>query len=135
MKNIDVAAPVMRRIVSWERRRISLWVGRFLLGISLLIGGLFIVLWLGTQEVLRRQTLELLAIFWEDPQIIEEFWQDTLNIVIVELPWEMIAWGVLLIGSIGAYFVITAKARRSIQKKKTQLTRYETMRMKKGVQL
>lgn len=135
MKKIDVTKRVMHRIVTWERRRVALWVGWFLVGAALLAGGLLLIVWLGTQEVLKRQTLDLLTLFGQDKEIIEEFWRDTLFVVLTELPWEMIVLGVILCGIIGAYLLATAHKRRLIQKKLSQLSQYEHKGAKKGVRV
>ncbi len=134
MKQIDVTVPVMHRIVAWERRRVTYWLGRFFVGIAALAGGLLAIVWLGTQEVLRRQTLDLLTLFVEDREIIEEFWQDTVMIIFAELPWEAIVPGIVLCGSIGIYLLVTASKRRMIRKKMLQLSQYEKTHTKKGGQ-
>ncbi|KKU87924.1 MAG: hypothetical protein UY16_C0016G0016 [Candidatus Gottesmanbacteria bacterium GW2011_GWA2_47_9] len=134
MKQVDVTKRVMDRVVAWERRQTAFWVGWFLVGAAVLAGALLAIVWAGTQEVLRRQTLDMLMLFTQDREIVEEFWQDTVMIVLTELPWEMIALGIFLCGIMGIYLLVTVSKRRLIHSKMSQLAQYEKTHIKKGAQ-
>ena len=73
-------------------------------------------------------------LFTQDREIVEEFWQDTVMIVLTELPWEMIALGIFLCGIMGIYLLVTVSKRRLIHSKMSQLAQYEKTHIKKGAQ-
>ena len=132
MKQINVATPVMDRIVVWERRRVRLWLGGVLVAFTMLAGGLLLVAKIGIQEVLQRQTLDLLTLLAQDPEIIREFWQDTAMIILAELPWERLVLGAVLCGMIGVYLLVTGRKRRLVQDKMSQIAQYNKLHAKKG---
>src|SRR5260221_6235185 len=90
MKTIDVSKSVMQRVAMFERRRVAIWITLFLAGIGALVGLIGVSLWSAVQVVSERQSLELLTLFQEDPEIIHEFWRDTLATFWEELPVHLL---------------------------------------------
>ena len=132
MKNpTDVRASVMEKVVRFEAKRTRDWLVQFfvilLLTVAAVIGGAFVVgvrLW-------EREAWEPLTLFWEDPEIVTEFWQDTLFVLWQETPqlWAyLVGAGVILLI---ALIVGTRRRRRVIQRRLQKLAQYEKVRNNK----
>lgn len=120
----DLTNSVMKRVASWEKRRVVLWAGVFIL-----ILGILIVIF--AQSALRagtiitnRGSLELLTLFKEDPETIGEFWQDTLTTFWEELPHRRLFITFLVGGTIALVFLVTKKARKILRKKIDHLRQF-----------
>ena len=86
MENNKLTKKIMKKVIAFEKRRIIVWITRVFLAILILFlttGSLF---WLITRILGETKTLELLELFGEDWEIIQEFWQETLVTFWIELP-------------------------------------------------
>ncbi|MBI5448871.1 hypothetical protein HY948_00985 [Candidatus Gottesmanbacteria bacterium] len=117
MKTLDVSDRVMDRVVGFEKFRTHCWLWMFRLGIGLLSVVLLYFLWRGGQLIAERGTLELLGLLREDREIIREYWRDTADIIIAELPQGTIFRAIVVIGIIFAVFLLTRRRRNIIRKK------------------
>lgn len=128
MNNPDVRASVMEKVVRFEAKRTRDWLVRFftilLLAIAAVVGGAFVVgvrLW-------EREAWEPLTLFWEDPEIVAEFWRDTLSVLWEETPQS---W-VYLVGAGIVLLVIliigTRRRRKVIRKRLQKLAQYNKVR-------
>jgi hypothetical protein len=85
-KRVDVTTSVMESVARFERLRTHGWVWRFRLVLATGIVFFVLAVWRIWQQLQERGTLDLLALLWEDAEIIREFWQDTVMIFWAELP-------------------------------------------------
>lgn len=113
----DLTSSVMERVAKLERRRVGLWLGVFLLILAALGFAFLVAAWQTGTLVFERGSLDLLTLFSQDPEIIGEFWQDTLTTFWEELPHRslfiLVAAGVLL----PLLFVATRKGRETLRMK------------------
>ena len=123
-KNIDVSQKVMKRVVNFENKRSSLWL-LVIIAITafLAITTLFIGL-SALQKVLERQSLNLLTLFAEDPEIIAEFWKDTLMIFWQELPKEEIVIALLTLALLVLFEFKAGKKLLLVIKRLKKLAKY-----------
>lgn len=123
MKKTDVTRVVMEKVTRFEENRSRRWIMVFLtiiLGIAALIG----VSVLRTYDVLNKQhTLDLLEIFYEDKEIIAEFWQDTVAVIIDELPQQTVFIGLLLCILLVTIWAITRRRRKIVQRRLSELAK------------
>ncbi len=113
----DLADKVMGKIAQLERRRVTVWLTGFLLVLFVLVIILFFALW-RTEEIVRvRGSLELLTLFFQDPEVIGEFWQDSLTTFWEELPHRSILITVVAVILIVYLFMASKKGRRIWQMK------------------
>jgi len=125
MKTIDVTRLVMDQVVGFEKRRSAWWIGKFLF-ILFVLGALGIwVFWIAVTEIFERQTLELLALFTQDREIVAQFWQDTIMVFWEELPQEKLAIGFLALLGVVIFIFINRKNISIIWKKMRQLAKYK----------
>lgn len=122
----DLTNNIMQRVVRFERRRVKRWIIG-MVSVALLGIGLFVFLSVNVlREMSNRQSWDLLTLFLEDPEIIGEYWRDTIGTLWLELPQkELLGAGlVLLIFLIWLFF--TRKRRKDITSKLSGLARYHT---------
>ncbi len=125
MKKLDVRKPVMDKVTGFERRRSGWWLGRFFLVIFILGSVLISLFWFLTQTLADRQAWELLTLFIQDPEVIADYWQDTLWIFWEEMPHRPIIIAGVLIISIILFILATRRKRKIMQKRMGQLAKYK----------
>jgi len=82
------------------------------------------VSFLRTYDVLNKQhTLDLLEIFYEDKEIITEFWRDTAAVIIVELPQQTMLVGLMLSMLLVVIWAITRRRRKIVQRRLVELAK------------
>ena len=86
MKENKITENVMKKVVSFEKRRIVIWIIRIFLCLLVVLLIAFISFWFTAREIVEAKTYELLSLFGQDKEIIQEFWQDTLSTFFQELP-------------------------------------------------
>jgi hypothetical protein len=112
-RQTDVTVAVMQRIAKYEQERSGWWLRAFhtivvLLG---LVAGVFAVRL--ALQVRERQTLDMIALFQEDAEIIREFWADTMEIVFVEFPFETM-WMLIALLFVLVFVLWSTRRKRSI---------------------
>jgi hypothetical protein len=123
MKRVDVTKSVMDRVTRFEKERSHSWLWRSRIFIGVLFVGVLWALWMVWDQLRARQTLDMLSLFWEDAEIIQEFWQDTIIVFLEELPREaLVVAGIVLVGLFG-YIWLTHKKRAIMKKRLTQLAK------------
>jgi hypothetical protein len=113
----DMTAAVMQRIAKYEQERSGWWLRAFHTTVVLLglVAGIFAVRL--ALQVRERQTLDMVTLFREDTEIIREFWQDTVEIIVIEFPFETIATlvGILVVL---VFLLWTTRRKRIIAKRR-----------------
>lgn len=104
----------MDKVLTYEKRRIAVWLGWFVGLVGLLVVGSLTAFWFFGVEVVRRQTLELLLLFREDWEVIAEYWQDTVGVILVELPETQLYVGFGFVTLLVVLFWKTAKERHRV---------------------
>lgn len=111
----------MDKVVTYEKHRIVVWLIWFVgLVVFFTIGTLF-AFWYFGMEVIKLQTYELLLLFREDWEIIAEYWQDTVNVILVELPYTPLVVGVSLFILLCFFFWTTGGQRHRVAKRMKEL--------------
>ena len=123
MKKTDVTHAVMEKVTRFEENRSRRWIVVFIaiiLGIAALIGAAVLL----TYDVLSKQhTLDLLEIFYEDKEIIAEFWRDAVAVIVEELPKQTIFMGLLLCVLLVTIWAITRRRRKIVQRRLSELAK------------
>lgn len=118
----------MDRVVGFEKYRTRRWLWVFWTGVGLLTAVLLYLLWRGWQLVSERGTLELLELLREDREIVREYWRDTVDVIIMELPQKTIIRAVVVIGIIVVVFLLTRHRRNIIRKKLQHIAKADRKR-------
>lgn len=121
MKNVDISQSVMHKVAVFERQKIRLWLAGFISAIGLIALGLGVSVWYAASQIMEQRSLELLSLFREDPEIIREFWQDTLDVFWEEFPKTALIVIVIAILLVIFMFILTQRNRIIIRKKLKQL--------------
>lgn len=128
MKHVDVSNRVMQRVVDFERRHVVRFkvlffiISLFLVVVSILVFSEVVV------ELNNRGSWDLLTLFGEEPEIVQEFWKDTLFTF-----WEEIPQGLLFTGlGILAFLVFLRFILHTIFRSNDNKMRYISQFLKKG---
>jgi hypothetical protein len=124
MKKLDLRKSVMDKVTGFERRRSGWWFMKFglvMVALLSLLGGL---LWFLIQVLTDRQAWELLTIFTQDPEIIKDYWQDTLWVFWEEMPHRLLVVAGVVILGIVLFTLVTHRKRKIMQKRIGQLAKY-----------
>lgn len=104
----------MTKIIAFEKRRVAVWLTWFVSALLALVVFVVAAIWVFGAEVVRRQTVDLVALFAEDREIIAEFWQDTVQTIVAELPLEPLLLGAGVVGVLALLWVVTKRERGRI---------------------
>lgn len=118
----------MDKVTQFEERRSRLWMTVFAVVLVLLLGVAVLFLFRTYAVLSEQHTLDVLEIIHEDKEIIFEFWQDTLSVMITELPQKtlLLGGGALLL--LGITWIITRHHRRIVQRRLTELAKRKKSR-------
>lgn len=111
MKKITIHDQLMNKVFTYEKHRVAVWFVCFVGLVGLIAIGALSAFWFFGMEVLKRQTLELLLLFREDWEIIVEYWQDTVGVILIELPYTPLFIALSLITFLGIVFWKTGSER------------------------
>jgi hypothetical protein len=126
MKQINIAKPVMDQIVKFEKQRISRWRIVFMSIVSFLLVFFITFCFLIIRQMQMEETFDLLTLFSEDREVINEFWQDTVVSFWNELPLVDIIFGFVVLLCIIALFVFTYRTRYLNHKKLAEINKYRS---------
>ncbi|MEK7577343.1 MAG: hypothetical protein AAB492_01825 [Patescibacteria group bacterium] len=124
-KNSRSTTPIMRRIITLEKHRLlktlSLFIGVF----ATLFMACIVVSLAFIQDVRDLGTWDVLSLFWEDREIIAEYWQDALSTFWLEVPmgYMYIFLGISILSLIFVYF--TREKRKNLKNRSQKLASYE----------
>lgn len=128
MKNIDISKTVMEKVVTYERTNTSRWLTAFFAGLILIISVLMYLGWSLYATGVSMRTWDLVGLFVEDADIVKEYWQDTLSIVIYEISPVVLMLLLCLICTVVALLFRTHAKRRKISRVRTELAKHEKYR-------
>lgn len=126
--SIDISHQVMDRVVRFEKNRAGLWFMRFITVLIVLIALQFGFSLLTIEDLKQKGTFDLLQLFTQDWEIIGDYWQDTLVVIVGELPINLII--VLSVALCIFLFIIvkTGHKRRVMQRRLQESVKYRTNR-------
>ena len=113
------------KVIRFEEKQTKKWYLKYFLVLAGIVG-----FFIGSGMIIyyafsQQQTFDLFTLIYEDPEIISEYWKDTLYIIWEESP-QMFVIGCLL-GILGIIVVIagTRKYRGIIAKKQSHVAKYK----------
>ena len=128
MKKTDIAKSVMEQVTVYEEHRSKVWLTGFIvaiivIGISILAAGVRAYTILA-----ERHTLDLLEIFYQDKEILAEFWQDTMMVILAELPQRTVMVGFSFAVLLVMVWIITRRKRGVVRRRLTELAKRKKSR-------
>ncbi|MEK7074047.1 MAG: hypothetical protein AAB960_01825 [Patescibacteria group bacterium] len=123
MKRSNITHSVMDKVVRFEEQRTKRWLAVFVITVVVLTGCAALFLFYTYAVVSERHTLDVLAIFYEDREIISEFWQDTLSVAIEELPQKPLVLGSSALVLLTYTWIMTRRRRRIVARRMAQLAK------------
>lgn len=124
MKKPDLTNSVMKTVTRFERRRVRRWLLGFVVVVGILTLVFIDMASLAVQDMVDRQVLEPLQVFWEDREIIADYWREVVDTFFVELPMEHIVVGAVVLIVLAVFVIVTRRRRDIIQKKLKSLGKY-----------
>lgn len=137
MKKSDITQSVMEKVSEFEEQRSKTWLSVFI--VVLLVIGISIVAsgYRAYTILAERHTLDLLEIFYQDREILAEFWQDTMMVALAELPQQTVMFGFCFAVLLVSIWVVTRHQRRIVKRRLTELAKRkkssDNTKGKKGV--
>ena len=125
MKKIDVTHSVMDRVSRFEARRSARWLAVFWVTVLVLTGSIIAFFFRAFAILSERQTWDVLEIFYQDREIISEFWQDTAAVAIAELPQKTLLLAVSALVLLAASWIITRHRRRIVKRRLAELAKWK----------
>lgn len=127
MIKTKISNQIMHKIVAYEKKTTTWWAGKFLLLIVTITGLFLFFLSESLQRLNEWGSTDLLTLFGEDREIIQEYWQDTLWLFWEEAPQEkMVTSALILLFLITIIFLLRKKIWYTI-KKISILTNYSNL--------
>lgn len=133
MKNIDVSQNVMEKIVRFEQSRTRRWLRIFFTTLAVLFILFGILSWVNVQTLNEFRAWDMLHLFREDPEIIGDYWQDTVSVFLSFLPPEMILLSLLVIVGVVLFIVGTGKRRKIVITRARELEKKKRLDNNTGV--
>lgn len=124
MKKVDITVSVMNKIVRFEKRETARWLRRYALFIAVFAALFLVAIGVAIRLFYERGTYDPLTLFFEDREIIAEFWRDTLRVLIEELPQRALLSASIALIVIAGVIVMTRRKRTIIRRKLRELAKY-----------
>lgn len=124
MKKVDLTQKILKKVVSFEKRRIWYWVVQ-----KVILFILFVVLssfffWIILIVLKQTQTLGLLGILWEDREVIQLHGREVAETILNEVPIEFFV-AILVSVALAIFVIITVvKDLGKISKRLGSIKRY-----------
>lgn len=123
MKNPDLATSVMKKVVAFERRRTSRWIA-----VSGAVIGVFAVVITVSLLILftvasERKTWDILALIYEDPEIIVEYGRDAMAVLVDELPRQPLLFAGAATVAFVVFWLVTNHTRRVYRRRAKELAK------------
>lgn len=124
MKTIDVSSRVMKKVVLFERRRITMWLRGFITLTVFLVSGGVMLVGLVVRDLMEKRAFDMFELFTQDLEIIAEFWKEVLVTFWEEVPQRLffIAIGILIL--LVLLIIVTRRKRLIIDKKLHALEKF-----------
>lgn len=113
----------MEKVTRFEEKRSTGVLRRF----RILIGTLFIFFviaaWHIGRQIMESGSLDLLEIFWEDAEIMREFWRENVSTFLAELPQGAVVFLALLVILSTGFVVLTRRKRELARRRLRELSK------------
>lgn len=121
----DITKGVMRRVVEAEKKAVFWRFVYFGTIFAILVLAFFIVSALFILDAKSLGTWDILSLFWEDREVIREYWQDAFLTIWLELTTEYIVvlFGIIVV--LLVYYYGSLKKRTLLSVKSQKLASYE----------
>ncbi len=123
MKRVDVTKSVMEKVARYEETRSSGWLWRFRIFLGVVATLFIVAVWHIGNQVRESGSLDLLAIFQEDAEIIREFWHENIVVFFEELPQDAVVFAVLLVLLSVSFIAYTRKTRKIMARRLAELAK------------
>jgi hypothetical protein len=124
MKNVNISARVMKKIVQYERKRITLWLRSFVTMTVVLVVSCLALFGFTVSDLMEKRAFDVLELFTQDREIIAEFWKEVLQTFWEEMPQGLFFAGVTVVVILIILIVITRRKRMIIDKKLRGLEKF-----------
>lgn len=116
-KKFDISKKVMKQVAGFEKKRSIRRLIEILSVIIIVLIPSLIFLYLAISDIINQRSLDMLSIFGEDPEIVGQYWKDTLSTFWQELPQEKILIGITFLTFAIILLIIFRKKIRVIFKR------------------
>ena len=120
----DISKNVMKKVVQYEEQRAHRWIIWFVVVLMALGASLIASVYFIYRDFVEYQTFALFSLFFQDWEIISEYWQDTISTIWEESPQYLIIFGLCICAIIVCYLAVTKRKRKLLQKKMEQVSHY-----------
>ena len=124
MKTHDVSRQVMDSVVRFENIRTRRWWTLFIAVIFVLLGSAGIAVYIAGTSLFEEEIRNLVALYFEDFDMIKNLWQDALEFIWAIVPKELIYFAVCIIIFVGILIILTRSKRRLNAKRLQSIARY-----------
>jgi hypothetical protein len=119
MKKIDISKSVMNKVVQFERHRSRRWLRILYIVLATLAVGASAFLWISWDMLTQMQSWDLLSIFWQDKEIIADYWQETVMTFLAEIPTEIVIAAAATI-CMGIIIIVATRKRRKVMERRVR---------------
>lgn len=123
MKYTDITQSVMEKVTAYEERRSKRWLTVFLATVVIITICITVLLYRAYGIMAERHTLDMLEILYQDKEIIAEFWQDTLSVILAEMPQRTVLLGGIFSALLVSIWVITRHRRKIVKRRLAELAK------------
>ncbi|MBI3397154.1 hypothetical protein HY045_01615 [Candidatus Woesebacteria bacterium] len=124
-KDNKLTDKIMNKVVTFEKKRtrFSLWkILVFLIPLFIVLSGLTVIVF---RELQETQTLDLLSLLGEDREIISDYWQETVQTFLLEIPLKDIVTAVFVIVVILVSLWLLRKKLALLRRRIVELAKYK----------
>ena len=124
MKRSYITEKIMNKVIIYEENKSRNWLRRFMVILLVLVISVLLFMILFVKEMNYNKTFDLLSLFTEDKEIIDQFWQDTLSVFLMEIPQNYALLGLIGLISLIVLVIIGRKKLKLVKKKLGQVEKY-----------
>ncbi len=116
----------MEKVTRFEEKRSAGVLRRFRILIGILFILFVIAAWRIGEQIMESGSLDLLEIFWEDAEIMREFWRENVSTFLAELPQGAVVFLALLVILSTGFVVLTRRKRELARRRLRELSKRKT---------
>lgn len=124
MKTIDVSRSVMTKVAVYEKQAITVWLRNFMIFMLSFGAAVVVVILAIARDLLEKRTFDVFELFFQDPEIISEFWKEVFVTFWDEVPQNLIIIAGIMFGLLLFVLFATRVKRAVIRRKMLQLDKY-----------